>query len=64
MPTYDVRVAILAGRSGDLHFISETIQVIGSRLSGFGIQALIGRDVLRRCTLFYNGADSFFTVSY
>jgi predicted aspartyl protease len=63
-PTYDVRLAILSGRPGDLHFISETVQITASTLSVQGIQALIGRDVLSRCTLFYNGADSFFTLSY
>lgn len=48
----------------DLMFFSDTIQVTGSSLSTQGIQALFGRDILSRCTLFYNGADGFFTLSY
>ena len=60
---YDVRVAIPA-RPNDLMFFSDTIQVTGSSLSTQGIQALFGRDILSRCTLFYNGADGFFTLSY
>jgi predicted aspartyl protease len=62
-PTYDVRVAI-PGRPGDLYFISETVQIVASSLAVQGIQALIGRDILSHCTLFYNGADGTFTLSY
>jgi len=29
-----------------------------------GIHALIGRDILARCTVFYNGALSQFTISF
>jgi len=63
-PTYDVKIAILAGRPGDLHFISETIQVTATDLTVQGLQALIGRDILKRCILHYNGADEHFTISY
>ncbi len=63
-PTYDVKIAILAGRTGDLHFISETIQVTATDLSVHGFQVLIGTDILRKCILHYNGADSLFTVCY
>jgi predicted aspartyl protease len=62
--TYDVRIAILAGRAGDLHFISETIQVTATDLTAQGIDALIGRDILKSCIFNYNGADGFFTLSY
>jgi hypothetical protein len=63
-PTYDVRIAIIAGRAGDLHFISETIQVTATDLSPQGFQTLIGTDVLRSCILHYNGADGHFTLAY
>lgn len=63
-PTYDVKIAIPAGRPGDLHFISETIQVTATDLSVQGLQALIGRDILKSCILHYNGADELFTISY
>lgn len=63
-PTYDVKIAILAGRTGDLHFISETIQVTATDLLVHGFQALIGTDILKSCILQYNGADGLFTVCY
>lgn len=63
-PTYDVMIAILAGRQGDLHFISDTVQVTGSDLTQFGFAALIGTDILKSCILHYNGAASLFTIAY
>lgn len=62
--TYDVRIAILAGRPGDMHFISDTLQVASTDLVAQGFQALIGTDVLQRCILHYNGADGLFTLCY
>jgi len=64
IPTYDVKIAILAGRKGDLHFISETVQVTGSDLTQFGFGALIGTDILKKCVFHYNGADGHFTLAY
>ncbi len=61
-PTFDVKIAIMAGRPGDLHFISETVQVTASDLSQFGIGALIGTDVLKKCMFHYNGADGEFSI--
>ncbi|MGD0183195.1 MAG: retropepsin-like aspartic protease [Terriglobales bacterium] len=63
-PTYDVRIAIIAGRVGDLHFISETIQVTATDLTPQGFQVLIGTDILAKFILHYNGADGMFTLSY
>ena len=63
--TYDVRVGIFAARPDDFHFISDTIQVMVSDLFvGQGIHMLIGRDILARCILHYNGADEIFTFAY
>lgn len=62
--TYDVRIGILAGREGDVHFISETVQVTATGLESHGFQALIGTDILKRCILHYNGADGLFTLAY
>jgi hypothetical protein len=62
--TYDVSIGILAGREGDAPFISDTVQVTSSGLSGLGIQALIGTDILRKCIFCYNGADQCFTLAY
>ncbi len=64
VPTYDVCIGIYAARQGDLHFVSETIQVTATHLTGRGFQALIGTDVLKKCILHYNGADEFFTLAY
>jgi predicted aspartyl protease len=63
-PTFDVRIAILAGREGDLHFISDTVQVTGSNLSQFGFSVLIGTDILKKCILYYNGADEVFSLAW
>jgi hypothetical protein len=38
--------------------------VIGSQLAGFGVAALIGRDVLAFCQLVYNGPEGFWTIAY
>jgi len=63
--TYDVVIGIFAGRQGDLHYISDALQVIASDLfEAQGIHALIGRDVLSQCIFHYNGADGQFTLAY
>ena len=41
-----------------------TIAVTNSDLSIQGLQALIGRDILDRCILIYNGTQEFFTLAY
>lgn len=64
VPTFDVVIGIYAGRPGDLHYISDTIQVTATVLTGRGFLALIGTDVLSKCILHYNGADGIFTVAY
>ncbi|MFL5244532.1 MAG: retropepsin-like aspartic protease [Gemmataceae bacterium] len=44
------------------HLMSMTIPVIESDFSAHSIQALVGRDLLSRCMLFYNGSTSTFAV--
>ncbi len=61
--TYDVCIGIYAGRPGDLHFISDTVQVTSSVLFN-GVQALIGTDILKNCILTYNGADDCFSLAW
>ena len=41
----------------------ETPNAIGASLRAQGLIALIGRDVLQHCTLFYNGITGSFTLS-
>lgn len=62
--TYDVQIGIYAGRPGDLHFISDTIQVTSTVMTGQSIQALIGTDILKSCIFIYNGADGFYTLAH
>jgi hypothetical protein len=63
--TYDVCIGIFAGRPGDLHFVSSTVQVMASDLfAGQGIHMLIGRDILTQCIFTYNGGDEIFTLAY
>jgi hypothetical protein len=61
--TFDVAIAIFAARAGDLHFISDTVQVTSSALGG-NVHALIGTDILKDCILTYNGADDCFTLAW
>jgi hypothetical protein len=61
--TYDVCIGIFAGRAGDTHFVSDTVQVTASIL-GNGVQALIGTDILKSCIMTYNGADDCFTLAW
>ena len=61
--TYDVSIGIFAGRDGDSHFISDTIQVTACILTN-GVQALIGTDILKSCILTLNGADDCFTLAW
>ncbi|MBC6401675.1 MAG: retroviral-like aspartic protease family protein [Ekhidna sp.] len=41
-----------------------SVQTLCADLSGQPFQVLIGRDILSRCTLFYNGPDESFSLSF
>lgn len=56
---HPVRLAFLGTGLGAV----ETIPVLASKLAGQGILALIGRDILARCVLVYNGPGGFFTLT-
>jgi hypothetical protein len=62
--TFDVVIGIYAGRAGDIQFLPETMQVTSTVLANQGIQALLGRDLLKSCMLHYNGADGFYSLAY
>lgn len=63
-PTYDVSLTI-PGMPGHPPFIFQTIPIIESQLQAAqGIQALIGRDVLRFCLLTYDGRNGLFSLAY
>jgi hypothetical protein len=61
---YDVTIIIPGASAGDAPLIFETISVVGTDLAVQGIDALIGRDILSRCILHYNGDLGFFSLCY
>lgn len=61
--TYDVGILIPNGQEPPL--IIPTLAVCASELySGQGFHVLIGRDILERCVLIYNGKIPYVTLSY
>jgi Aspartyl protease len=46
------------------HNIALTMPVIETDFTGQNIRALIGRDILARCTMFYHGPSGLVTISY
>ena len=58
---YDVSLGILDAQ-GDPLFLNDSLSVLGSDLPD--VDALIGRDVLAKGILIYNGAAGTFTLSY
>ena len=61
---YDVGLALILG-SGQIHMVPAlVVPVIAVDLSSQGIQALIGRDVLREAVFVYNGDAGTFTLAF
>jgi predicted aspartyl protease len=54
----------IPGRDPQKGFVIPAIQIIATHLSSQGIDGLIGRDVLNRCTLVYLGADGMLSLNY
>ena len=65
MDQYDVSIAIPAA-PGQPPFVLSMIPVIEGRnfLALQGFHALIGRDILSKCVLTYNGSEGFYTLAY
>jgi predicted aspartyl protease len=62
---YDVALAIPGSTTQDAALIFPTIAVISAKLlQSQGFHALIGRDILNRCLLTYNGTTKLFTLAY
>ena len=59
---YDASLFIPNGNNGG-HFV-DAIPLIETVLSSQGIDGLIGRDVIDRCTLVYNGTLGIVTLAY
>lgn len=61
--TYDVSIIIPAGTPP--YLMIENMPVSASELySAQGFHALLGRDILERCLLDFNGGAGFFTLAY
>ncbi len=64
---YDIGILIPSGGGGAAHFAIPNLMVAAAQpasLQQQGIQALIGRDLLANCVLWYNGGGGFFTLAY
>lgn len=61
---YDVGLLIPPAAPHHLPYVLGTLPVTASDLSVQGLQALIGRDILRDCLLAYNGTMGFFTLAF
>ena len=59
---YDIALIIPPNKGVPLIF--QTIPVVASDLSAQGLQALIGRDILKGCLFTYNGDADVFTLAY
>ncbi len=61
---YDICL-IVPGKQDDAPFFIPNLPVVCMELLGAqGFHALIGRDVLARCVLLYNGSIGWFTLAY
>lgn len=59
---YDVAIFLANGSAGG--FFIDAIPVIETHLASQGIDGLIGRDILDRCTLIYNGSAKTLSLAY
>jgi len=60
--TYDVMFFIPDNQNTG--YVIEALPVVETHLKTQGIDGLIGRDILDKCLLVYNGTASFLTLSY
>ncbi|WP_186308602.1 aspartyl protease family protein [Paraburkholderia sp. BCC1885] len=61
---YDVQMIIPCGVLQAPAFVLPAIPVIESSLAPQGIMGLIGRDILQKCLLVYNGVTGDYSLSY
>ena len=61
---YDVGLVVPGNQQSDPPLLQATLAVTESDFSMQGIQALIGRDLLRSCILVYNGATGLFSLAF
>jgi hypothetical protein len=60
---FDISIFIPSSGTGIGHIIP-AIPIVSTHLQSQGIDGLIGRDVLKDCTLNYNGTAATFTIAY
>ena len=62
---FEIALAIPGGAPGEPPLVIEGLVVVATELrTAFGVQALLGRDVLERCLLIYHGPEQRFTLAY
>lgn len=62
---YDVSLIVPPADLKQIPLIVDTLPVVCvSLLESFGYHALIGRDILEKCMLLYNGSTKWFTLAY
>jgi hypothetical protein len=61
---YDVMLIIPGMATGDPAWIIEALPAVESPLAAQGIHGLLGRDVLDRAILIYNGSSKQFSLAY
>jgi hypothetical protein len=61
---YDVALVIPGADAGALPYMHGTLAVAECDLAAQGLQALIGRDVLKDCVFHYNGSIASFTLAF
>ena len=61
---YDISLLIPGGMPGNGAFYIPALGILETSLSTQGIDGLIGRDVIDRCSCVYNGSAGLFTLSY
>lgn len=61
---YDVAVFIPGSGTDGNGFLIAALPVIEASFATQGIEGLIGRDIIDRCTLIYNGSAGMFTLAF
>ena len=61
---YDVSVYLPDSGSGGGGFYIGALPVIETSFAAQGIEGLIGRDIIDKCTMVYNGSAGMFTLAY
>lgn len=59
---YDAAIYIPGGNN--IGFWVEALPIVETSLASQGIEGLIGRDIINRCTLVYNGSANLVTLAY